>query len=105
MEMKHYKDAHGNFYGFAADGSQDHLKPAGLIGVTESDVASDGILKYHQQREADIAKLDYVRQRLTSYPELGEFIDAWVKNDEEALEEYRQKCLAVKAKYPKPAGF
>ena len=40
-----------------------------------------------------------------SYPELGEFVDAWVKNDQEALEEYRQKCLDVKAKYPKPEGF
>jgi hypothetical protein len=42
---------------------------------------------------------------LYSYPELGEFVDAWVKNDQAALEEYRQKCLAVKAKFPKPAGF
>lgn len=105
MEMKHYKDAQGNLYGFAADGSQDHLKPAGLVGITNSEVASQGILNYQQQREAEIAGADYVRQRLNAYPELGEFIDAWVKNDQAALEEYRQKCLAVKAQYPKPPGF
>ena len=103
--MKHYKDAEGNLYGFAADGSQDHLKPAGLIGVTDTEVASQGILNYQQQREVEIAKLDYVRQRIMAYPEIGEFIDAWVKNDEAASEEYRQKCLAVKAQYPKPPGF
>lgn len=29
------------------------------------------------------------------------FTDALVKNDEEAMEAYKDKCLAVKAKYPK----
>lgn len=103
--MNHYKDAEGNLYGFAADGSQDHLKPAGLIGITQAEVEQQGILNFEKQREAELASQDYVRQRLMSYPELGEFIDAWVKNDQDALEEYRQKCLQVKAKYPKPAGF
>jgi hypothetical protein len=105
MEMQHYKDADGNLYGFAKDGSQDHLKPAGLIGITDAEAATQGILNFQRQQEANLATQDYVRQRLMSYPELGEFIDAWVKSDQEALEEYRQKCLAVKAKYPKPAGF
>jgi hypothetical protein len=105
MEMIHYKDASGNLYGFAADGSQDHLKPAGLTAVTNTEAASHGIVSYNKKREEEIAGSDYVRQRLMSYPEMGEFIDAWVKNDQDALEEYRQKCLAVKAKYPKPAGF
>jgi hypothetical protein len=49
--------------------------------------------------------MDYVRQRINNYPELGEFVDAWVKNDQTALEEYRQKCLAVKTQFPKPPGF
>jgi hypothetical protein len=105
MEMQHYKDAEGNLYGFAVDGSQDHLKPAGLIGITQAEAESQGIVNYQKQREAELAKMDYVRQRINSYPEVGEFIDAWVKNDQAALEEYRQKCLAVKAQYPKPPGF
>ena len=105
MEMQHYKDADGNLYGFAADGSQDHLKPAGLIGITQVEAESQGVLNYQKQREEDLAKLDYVRQRIMAYPEISEFVDAWVKGDEEALEEYRQQCLAVKAKYPKPPGF
>jgi hypothetical protein len=105
MEMQHYKDAQGNLYGFAADGSQDHLKPAGLIGITDTEAQAQGILNFERARENEIANSDYVRQRVSAYPNLGEFVDAWVKNDQEALEEYRQKCLAVKAKYPKPPGF
>ena len=105
MEMQHYKDAQGNLYGFAVDGSQDHLKPAGLIGLSDAEVAQHGVLNYQKQREDELAGMDYYRQRLMNYPEMGEFIDAWVKNDEEALEEYRQKCLAVKAQYPKPSDF
>ena len=40
--------------------------------------------------------------RKHAYPPIEDFADAWVKQDEAALEEYRQKCLAVKAAYPKP---
>lgn len=105
MEMKHYKDAHGKLYGFPADGSQDNLKPAGLTEISLAEVQSQGTINYNKQREEELAGMDYYRQRLMNYPEMGEFIDAWVKNDETALEEYRQKCLAVKAKYPKPSGF
>lgn len=45
---------------------------------------------------------EYQRLRAPEYPPIEDFADAWVKNDEQALEDYRQKCLAVKAKYPKP---
>lgn len=44
----------------------------------------------------------YKQLRALEYPPIEVFADAWVKNDEKALEDYRQKCLAVKAKYPKP---
>tara|TARA_Y100000389_G_C17270002_1_gene417467 strand:- start:73 stop:327 length:255 start_codon:yes stop_codon:yes gene_type:complete len=39
--------------------------------------------------------------RKQEYPLAEEFNDAWVKNDQAALDEYRNKCLAVKSKYPK----
>ena len=45
---------------------------------------------------------EYQRLRIKEYPDHKDFLDAWVKNDQEALEEYRQKCLNVKLKYPKP---
>jgi len=105
MEMKHYKDSQDKTYGFATDGSQDHLKPDGLIEISKAECDRLGIINYEKQRESEINQLDYVRQRIMHYPELGEFVDAWVKGDTNAMEEYKQKCLAIKAKYPKPEGF
>jgi hypothetical protein len=107
MEMKHFKDAQGKLYGFAADGSQDYLKPEGLVEITQAEAQQQGILNYQaqQQQQAQNISSDYVSQRIMAYPAIGEFLDAWVKNDQTALDEYRQKCLAVKSQYPKPPGF
>lgn len=99
--MKHYKDENNKLFGIA-DGQP---VPAGLTEISLVEVQRIGKENYEKSRETEIAQMDYVRQRLTAYPELGEFVDAWVKNDQAALEEYRQKCLAIKAKYPKPQGF
>lgn len=44
----------------------------------------------------------YIGLRRREYPLMSEFLDAWVKNDTDALELYRQKCLDIKSKYPKP---
>jgi hypothetical protein len=99
--MKHYKDSQGNVYAYAADGSQDHLIKPGLTPIQAGEVES----LVRAKQEAKFAAEDYYRKRLYSYPEIGEFLDAWVKGDEQALEEYKQKCLAVKAQFPKPPGF
>jgi hypothetical protein len=99
--MKHYKDSDNKLFGIE-DGQP---VPNGLVEITKLEAERIGKQNYEKLREAEIAKMDYVRQRLTEYPELGEFVDAWVKNDTNALEEYRQKCLAVKDKFPKPEGF
>lgn len=99
--MKHYKDINNKLYGF----EEGQVIPADLIEISKVEADRIGKENYEKQRAEEIAQMDYVRQRLTAYPELGEFVDAWVKNDQAALEEYRQKCLAVKAQFPKPAGF
>jgi hypothetical protein len=99
--MKHYKDSNNKVFGF----EDNQNVPAGLVEINKLEAEVLGKQNFEAQKETEIASMDYVRQRLTAYPELGAFVDAWVKNDEAALEEYRQDCLAVKAKYPKPAGF
>ena len=99
--MKYYKDADNKIYGF--DSTQTVL--SGLVEITKLEADVLGKQNFEAARDAEIAAMDYVRQRLTAYPEIGQFVDAWVKNDEVALEEYRQECLAVKNKYPKPIGF
>lgn len=51
---------------------------------------------------AAAALVQYQSDRRHNYPPIEDFADAWVKNDEDALEAYRQACLAVKAQFPKP---
>ena len=47
-------------------------------------------------------KLDnYQLLREPLYPKIETFADAWVKQDEDEMENYRKKCLEVKEKYPK----
>jgi len=99
--MKHYKDAAGNLFAYAADGSQDHAIKPGLTLIPDTE--KEDLVQKKAKELFD--KEDYYRKRLYSYPEIGEFLDAWVKGDENALEEYKRKCLEVKAKYPKPEGF
>lgn len=99
--MKHYKNSDNKLFGI----EEGQPVPAGLVEISKVETERIGKENYEKARAEEIAQMDYVRQRLTAYPELGEFVDAWVKNDQAALEEYRQKCLAVKAQFPKPEGF
>ena len=59
-------------------------------------------LNSSEVNQSDLLLQECLENRKREYPPIEDFADAWVKQDEAALEEYRQKCLAVKAKYPKP---
>ena len=50
----------------------------------------------------EAAKMSYRQLREREYPDIREYLDAVVKNDADQLKAYVDKCLAVKAKYPKP---
>lgn len=59
---------------------------------------------------AEVARLqseyeatEYQRQRAAEYPPTADYLDAVVKGDQEQMQAYIDACLAVKAKYPKPA--
>ena len=43
----------------------------------------------------------YKELRTAEYPPMEDYLDAIVKGDTEAEEEYKRKCLKVKDKYPK----
>ncbi len=49
-----------------------------------------------------VINTQYQRDRKNEYPPIEEYIDGVVKNDQNQINQYIQKCLAVKAKYPKP---
>lgn len=42
------------------------------------------------------------RKRKAEYPKIEDWMDAMVKNDEQQKQNYIDKCLEVKSKYPKP---
>ncbi len=50
----------------------------------------------------EVFDTQYQRDRKQEYPPIEEYIDGVVKGDQDQINEYIQKCLAVKAKYPKP---
>lgn len=54
------------------------------------------------QKEYDDA--EYQRLRAAEYPSINDYIDGIVKGDQDQVDAYIAACLAVKAKYPKPAG-
>ena len=98
--MKYFKDENNQVYAYEPDGSQDH-HIGNKLPITKDEV--DIIVAQNQQAVFD--SHDYYRKRIYTYPEPGEFLDAWVKQDEAALEEYRRRCLEIKAMYPKPPDF
>lgn len=46
----------------------------------------------------------YQKQREKDYPDFREYLDGVVKGDTAQIQAYIDACLAVKAKYPKPAS-
>ena len=43
----------------------------------------------------------YIAKRAAEYPNVTEYLDGIVKNDQAQIDKYIADCLAVKAKYPK----
>ena len=73
------------------DGSD--IIEARLINVYESIDVSE------QMAEWKLCNYQLLREPL--YPNQSEYLDAVVKGDEIAIQQYREKCLALKEKYPK----
>ncbi len=57
-----------------------------------------------QRIENEFQNNEYQRLREREYPDFREYLDGVVKGDQEQIQSYIDKCLAVKAKYPKPEG-
>lgn len=57
--------------------------------------------EYIDVRLAKVKAGLYKELRTAEYPPMEDYLDAIIKGDVEAEEEYKTKCLAVKAKYPK----
>ena len=66
---------------------------ARLVNIYESIDVSE------QMAEWKVNNYQLLREPL--YPSQAEYLDAVVKGDEVAIQQYKEKCLAIKEKYPK----
>ena len=51
--------------------------------------------------QAEYDAQDYARKRQAEYPDIYDYIDGVVKDDQEQINKYIADCQAVKDKYPK----
>lgn len=69
--------------------------------IVEKYTAEERAIK--EAEKAALAATRYQRQRAAEYPPMADYIDGIVKGDQAQVQAYIDACLAVKAKYPKPA--
>jgi len=81
-----------------------------VVGNTYEGIEWIGESKFTKEEvEVELGRLKleqeskkYQELRAAEYPNFEDYLDGIVKGDQNQIEEYIQKCLAVKAKYPKP---
>ena len=98
--MKYFKDTNGEIFAYELDGSQDHLI-GNKIEIPNKEEAQTLAIEY-QKKLYPVTNYTYDIKRRAEYPSIYDYIDAVVKNDNVQLQEYIDKCNAVKLKYPKP---
>lgn len=58
----------------------------------------------HTYLDAAWRLANYAGLRRMEYPPMEDYLDAVAKGDDAGVEAYKAACMAVKAKYPKPAA-
>jgi hypothetical protein len=92
--FKYYKDNNNVIYAY----EEDQVPIDGLINISEEE--KDKILFDEEQNY--INSIPYDQKRKYEYPPITDYIDGIVKNDQVQIQDYINKCLEVKLKYPKP---
>jgi len=67
-------------------------------------VTSDDLLAEHKRLLSEYERNEYQRLRAAAYPPAADYLDGVAKGDQAQIDKYVADCLAVKAKYPKPAS-
>jgi len=89
--MSHYKAPDNSLHFIEPEFA--HLLPAGSVPITDEEAEA---LKPVPPEPT------YADLRRAEYPPMIDLIDGLVKDDAEQIQAYKDACLAVKAKYPKP---
>jgi hypothetical protein len=96
-----------------------HIDDVSVLSIKYgiNSIFSDGVLKdlegnditlpedIEEKRQELISEhnaLNYQKRRQLEYPPITDYLDGIVKGDQTQIEEYIQKCLEIKMKYPKP---
>lgn len=90
--MAHYR-LNDQIYWFDSETEATEYQPNAIL-MSETEV---GLF-----RQSKIISMSYHELRVSEYPPMIDYIDAIVKGDKDAQQIYIDKCLAIKAKYPKP---
>ena len=71
---------------------------------TEPPVTDEKVNEELQRLLLEYDSKKYQRLRAAAYPPVADYLDGVVKGDQAQIDKYVADCLAVKAKYPKPAS-
>lgn len=65
----------------------------------------ESIINYaigHNYENGQFRDPTYAELRKKEYPPITDYLDAIVKEDLEEVQKYKDSCMAIKTKYPKP---
>jgi hypothetical protein len=79
------------------------------LNITKLHTFDDGVTipveinrdELNDRLSAYFSSENYISARKYEYPPITDYIDGIVKGDEEQVQAYIDKCLEIKAKYPK----
>tara|TARA_R100000789_G_C2986507_1_gene144952 strand:+ start:679 stop:999 length:321 start_codon:yes stop_codon:yes gene_type:complete len=68
-----------------------------------TNITNEQILAKQTELQAEYDAQDYARKRKEAYPDIYDYMDGIVKNDQTQINKYIADSQAVKARYPKGA--
>lgn len=99
--MKNFKKSDGSIHAFEDDYEGDKIT-ADMKAIDGKALLTAQTNLQQAAADAFDATLTYADRRRTAYPPMADCLDALVKGDEKALQGYKDACLAIKKKFPKP---
>ncbi len=79
-----------------------HMTQNGPVPFTaEEETAKDVEEKLWAEKQVELAKTKYQRDRKAEYPPATDYLDGIVKGDQAQIDQYVADCLAVKQRHPK----
>ena len=85
------------------DGILPNITLGGMVRENNELIFNKTRMDLHLEACKTINMFSYQAQRAAEYPPMADYVDGVVKGDTTQVQAYIDACLAVKAKYPKPA--